>query len=362
MALGQSLGTARRPIIVCGTDIVRESTPALAADLAGLLRQAGFDAGLFYLLSGANAFGAALLSPAAAEAPPLVEALESGSIKALIVVENDPFWDYPDRARLEQALEQLEVLVVLDYLPTPLVARADFVFPTLTLFERQPSSFVNQEGRLQLAPPVHLGGAPLAQVSPEGHPPRTFLNYVPGGEPHAVGEILAELAAALSPQVALSGDGLWDWLRQENPVFAQIDTLFEAPLGARLLPEKISPATFSPASVLEPTPPPPDHLELLLVDQTFGTEELAGYSPYIREVEEPPRLLMQSETAGRLGFQDGELVALRLPGGELKVTLQLAANLAPRVLVLPRHRQLNWRLTPDYQVNIAVHDLVKVAE
>ena len=87
-----------------------------------LLREAGVNAGLFYLLPGANAFGAALLSPPDTGLTPLVEALEAGAIKALLVVESDPFWDYPDRERLTRALEKLELLVVLDYLPSPTVA------------------------------------------------------------------------------------------------------------------------------------------------------------------------------------------------------------------------------------------------
>ena len=332
---------------------VRESTPALAADLARLLREAGLNAGLFYLLPGANAFGAALLSPGGESPTPLVEALEAGAVKALLVVENDPFWDYPDRERLVRALDKLELLVALDYLPSPTVQRADIVFPTLTLFERSPSSFVNQEGRLQLAPPVHLGGAPLAQISPEGHPPRTFLSHVPGGEPRTPAEILQELAAALPQPVTLPGDDLWDWLSRENPVFANIATLFEPPPGARLLPEA-SPARVFPRPRRWPQwPRPPDHLELLLVDLTFGTEELASYSKHIQQVEETPRLLMHPEDAARLGLSAGDRVALRLPGGTLEVDLQVAENMAPGVLVLPRHRQLNWRLTPDYQVLVS---------
>jgi hypothetical protein len=53
-------------------------------------------------------------------------------------------------------------------------------------------------------------------------------------------------------------------------------------------------------------------------------------------------------------------VALRLPGGELRVALQVAENMAPGVMVLPRHRQLTWRLVPDYQVMVAYRDIVKV--
>ena len=71
---------------------------------------------------------------------------------------------------------------------------------------------------------------------------------------------------------------------------------------------------------------------------------------------------MHPEDAAKLGLEAGDQVALRLPGGELRVALQVAENMAPGVLVLPRHRQLNWRLAPDYQVLVAWGDLVKVEE
>lgn len=363
--LRSALAAARRPVIICGTGVVRESTPALAAALARRLKEAGLQAGLFYLLPGANAFGAGLLASAGNDRPSLVEAMESGEVKALMTVESDPFWDYPDRPRLDRALVNMELLVALDYLPSTTVAPANIVFPTLTLFERTPSSFVNQEGRLQVAPPVHLGGSPIAQVSPEGHPPRTFLSHVPGGEPRTPGEILQELAAAMTPAVTLPGDDLWNWLAQENPVFANIAGLFEPPPGARLLPEKIELEVSSAAFGLDTgeTPVPPrDHLELLLVDQTFGTEELASYSRHIRQVEEAPRLLMHPDAAARLGLGTGGRVALRLPGGVLEVNLQLAVNMAAGVMVLPRHHRLNWRVAPDYQVPVALSDIAKVEE
>jgi hypothetical protein len=32
------------------------------------------------------------------------------------------------------------------------------------------------------------------------------------------------------------------------------------------------------------------------------------------------------------------------------------------VMILPRHRQLNWRLVPDYQVSVSWGDIFKVEE
>jgi len=34
--------------------------------------------------------------------------------------------------------------------------------------------------------------------------------------------------------------------------------------------------------------------------------------------------------------------------------------MATGVMVLPRHRQLNWRLVPDYQFLVSWGDIVKV--
>lgn len=56
------LRMSKRPVVVCGTDIVPHPVPGLAADFVLLLQAAGKKAGLFYQLPGANAFGAGLLS------------------------------------------------------------------------------------------------------------------------------------------------------------------------------------------------------------------------------------------------------------------------------------------------------------
>ena len=194
--LGEKLGKSKRPVVVCGTDIVRPDTPGLAADIAELLYQVTEGAGLFYLLPGPNAFGAGLLSPDR-EPQSVLEILESGKVKALILVEQDPFWVCSDRERLEQALSKVDLLLVLDYLPSAAVEKAHGVLPTVSHFERTPVSFVNQEGRLQMVRPVHRGGTPISQISGDKHPPRTFLNHIPGGDPKAAHEVLAELHAAI---------------------------------------------------------------------------------------------------------------------------------------------------------------------
>ena len=177
---------SRRPVIVCGTDIVRQTTPALAFELVLLLQARGQQAGLFYLLGEANAFGAALLSSPGVSFLKTLEAIEKGSVAALILVECDPFRLFPDRSRLEQALGKLDFLLVMDFLPSPSARQADIFLPTQTLFEAG-GSFVNQEGRVRWAAPVYRGGTPVEQLSAGGHPSRLFREDIPGGEPRPAG-------------------------------------------------------------------------------------------------------------------------------------------------------------------------------
>jgi NADH-quinone oxidoreductase subunit G len=347
-ALGGKLGDCQNPAIVCNTDIVRETTPLLAADHARLWKAAKGRAGLFYLLPGPNAFGAALLS-AQTEADPLA-ALESGSVKALLVVEADPFWSYPDRQRLIRSLNNLELLVALDYLPSTTVARAQVFLPTATIFEPGPSHFLNQEGRLQQARPLHQGGTPITQVSGGSHPPREFLDCIPGGEPRPASEILADLAAALpGAEAGRPPGGLWNWLAEAIQGFSPLANLTAAdPTSeARLLPDSSQVAFCFPESIPEPEEVPSGQVELVLVDQTFGTEELAGYSAPIRKVEGEPYLTLSDDLAAGLGLASGDQVVLPLPGGEVTVGLKTTHNMAPGVVILPRHRRLEWQKAPD---------------
>ena len=354
------LQSAEKPVIVCGTDIVRDSTPDAAADLATLLRAAGQEAKLFYVLPGANSFGAALLSPAAAQEQDPLEAIERGAVKGLVVVESDPFWSYPDQERLGRALSKLELLVVLDYLPSPTAGQAQVFLPTVTVFEHAATHYLNQEGRLQQATPLHAGGTPIMQVSRGSHPPREFLDHIPGGEPQAAAEILRELADALAEgdEAARNGD-IWTWLIKEYENFSRLTEVKSADRSDMRLVQYKSRVSFADSQKAPPEKISTEQLELLLTEQTFGTEELSGHSPIIQKVEREPHLMLHPDTAAELGLNPGDRVAVHLPGGEVTVSLATADHMARRVAVLPRHRCLAWQKIRAWPVWLARQDIEK---
>jgi hypothetical protein len=238
------------------------------------------------------------------------------------------------------------------------VSRAHVLLPTISLFERTAACFVNQEGRAQTAPPVHFGGTPIAHISPDVHPPRIFLNYVPGSDPRSPAEIFQELTQA-SSRLKIPGPDLWVWLARQNPVFSRMSALTEHPEGVRLLPEANPDRNF--ASLFEPPlTPPPDTVELLLVDWTFGTEELAGYSDILRQAETTPVLFMHPRDAGKSGLIDGNRAAIHLPKGSLAVQVKVSDAMAPEVVVLPRHWQLDWRKLSETPVYLTPQHIDKV--
>jgi NADH-quinone oxidoreductase subunit G len=352
--IGQKLQACQRPVIVCGTDIVRATTPALAADLALVMSAMTKGAGLFYILPGPNAFGAALLSPPE-EPASLLQSIEKGDIKCLLLVDCDLFRHFPDHQNLERTLDHLECLIVMDYLPSKTVQQANIFLPTTTVFEGVASSFVNQEGRLQVASPVHAGGTPMALISEGKHPPRNFLHDIPGGEPKSPPDIFKDLSIAVSGQGdGMCGKDLRTWLAREDPAFSNILSADPPAEGQRLIPEEDFIADFSLLETITPEAiiPPEDHLLLLLVDQTFGSEELSAYSNVIQQVEKPPQLTMHREDAGRLGLSDGDKVSLLLDEVSVKLELKLSETMAPGVMVLPRHRQLFQQGMTNRQMTI----------
>jgi NADH-quinone oxidoreductase subunit G len=352
------------PVVVCGTAIVRETTPDVAADSSFLLRAARDRAGLFYLMPEANTFGAALLSSEQSSLMDVIESIEKGTVKALLLVETDPFWSFPDEVRLKRAIEKLELFLVMDYLPSPAARLAHIFFPTRTLFEME-TSFVNQEGRVQFATSTHRGGIPISQISAGEHPPRVFRRDIPGGEPESAWEILSKLADAMSlpPREMFppSRSELWSWIAKEYPVFANVQIADELPDGVRVNLAQGREKPFSSGGRIQSGKEDQrdSRLELLVVDWTFGTEELSTYSKFIQQVEKEPCLFINPKDASMIGLKDKERITLHLDRGRLEVELSIVDNMAPRVIMMPQHRRLAWQKIEKWPVKVAVDQVRK---
>ena len=86
-----------------------------------------------------------------------------------------------------------------------------------------------------------------------------------------------------------------------------------------------------------------DRLEVVTVEQTFGTEELCAYSACLQELVKAPCIYMHSTDAQRLNINSGDSVAVDLNGGAIEARLQVTENMASGILIIPRHPDIGWQ-------------------
>jgi NADH-quinone oxidoreductase subunit G len=338
---------SQQPLIVCGTDIPPVQVSGIAADLALFLRAADQNAGLFYLLPGANAFGAGLLCDDEASMLSIIEAIEDGDIKALILVESDPFFHFSDRKRLAHALHTLDLLIVLDYLNYDAAQKADIFIPSTTLYEAD-GIFVNQEGRAQIMRQAYCGGVPIAQSGAGDHPPRKYGTGIPGAEPMPAWLTLSELA---DDKIKLKNKALsatsYQWLADIVPDLADVNLAADFPdegirLSSGVKPDLRFTTDFSSPS--EAHQGSSGNLRIIFTDLTFGTEVLSASSECLWELEPEPAVIMHTSEAQSLDLVDGDSVSIQTQSGNFEAKLKVVKNMAGGVLVVPRHRKITWQV------------------
>ncbi|MHC1744940.1 MAG: NADH-quinone oxidoreductase subunit NuoG [Syntrophobacteraceae bacterium] len=327
-----ALKESRFPVIVCGTAIVPASTVVSCAETAERLREAKGRAGLFYVFPEANQYAAALLSAGRNSSfADVVAGIETGAIRGLIAVEADLYHSSVDPVRLEAALERLDLLVVLDHLPTRTAERAQFFIPTANHFEAG-STFVNQEGRVQVAEPVYSGGVSIGQETGGSHPARVFRTVTPGSDPGPAARMLAQLAAMNGGRVP------------EDGLAAAMGAVAS---GTRIIASESFKAWADSLTQVRdktaPSEPAPGGLYPLVVDWTFGTEELSSHSAVIQPAEEPPYLIVHADDAASAGLSEGDRVCVTLPDGLLELPLRTSANMAKGIVIVPRRPQIPWQ-------------------
>lgn len=334
--LAATLCRCKRVVVICGTDITTAREIESAIELVRVLRKAGIEAKLFYSLEGPNAFGAGLLMEDIHGVEGVLGSIEDGRVKALVIVENDVWRSYPDRHRLMAALEQLEMFVVMDYIASPLVEKANIFLPTRTLYEAG-GHWINQEGRAQSAEPVLAGGVSIDAVGKGDHPPRVFEDTIPEDASKTVGDLLSALSAVSGERNLDASAGASD------PVRSSVEAVQDGkriPLG-----QTGSPSAYTSGEKMSahPTASAKD-ITVLLVDWTFGTEALSLSASALTKVTHPPVATLHPMTADRLNLGHKGRMTISTAVGALSLDWRTDERMAPNVIVMPRHHMLEWQV------------------
>jgi len=345
-ASGRLLAASHRPAVICGTALAVPELPALAADVARLLHSVIPGFRLLFTLPGANAFGAGLLRAGNRTFSSLLGDIEAGRVRALLLVENDPFFRFQQRERLARALEKLDLLVVLDYLSGPAADAAHILLPTSTIFEKG-GSFVNSSGLLQYASMVHAGGEPLSQRSGGGHPPRHYDRRTEPEPVPSAYEALLELAGKFGIRTPTADVSPWSLLPEEYPDQAEILEHSYPGDGLQLLPPVSGAPFFESLPLPQAAETPEDALRIVLTEATFGTEELSSHAEPLRAMTGPPLAFLHSRDAANLNLRDNDSIVMEIKAEPVELQLRIADTMAAGHLIVPLHfalrgRELRW--------------------
>jgi NADH-quinone oxidoreductase subunit G len=88
----------------------------------------------------------------------------------------------------------------------------------------------------------------------------------------------------------------------------------------------------------------PGNLTVILTDLTFGTEVLSARSECLRELEEEPAVIMHTSDAHSMDSADGDRVSIQTKSGRFEAKLKVVDNMAPGVLIVPRHHKISWQV------------------
>lgn len=311
----QQLRDARRPVIVAGGDLLGASGLRRVGDLAQQVDNGAKMCSIFPVLGGPNSFGAALLSLPQQQS--LLERLESGTVRMLVCLESDPTLEAPDLDRFNAALEGLDELVVLDYMPSELGLRADFFIPTRTPVETD-GCFINSEGRLRLFKKVLDPATPVRETGRGDHPPREFSSLTPGGEPVAAVALLQKMIGdqcgldQLRQQLVDEFYRL-DGLQNLNPGDSGIRVAAEAGrnLGGKIAVDKNK-----------------DRLQLLITPARYGADLFSRYADNLDSRKADALARMNGDEAAARGLKEGDFVVVTTTTQTYYLPLHLEAQMA----------------------------------
>ena len=327
----------QRIAIICGTDITDHRIMEQCAEVAARLQPR---TGMCFTLPGPNAYGAALLSQPDCAVEDLLENIENGGIRAVLMVETDPLWKFPDRPRLSLAFSRIDFLAAMDYLPLNPANAASVFIPTQTIYESG-GIFINHQGRAQNALPVFKGGIPIAITGDGDHPPREFRNTVPGSQVCAAWEALAMIG---DNEGVPSRQQLFAWLIEDYPELDGIQQITEGELL------RVSAKPSEMERDIRQTPnsgtPAETGLEILLTEECFGTECLSHFSPWLQQLEKEAYICMNTKQAQDFELSGYDSIWVTLDSLKLKMKLKCSVKVPEDVIILPRLAHAEMRM-PD---------------
>ena len=252
----------------------------------------------------------------------VVEAAESGQLKALYIMGENPLRSLPQPERVKAALEKLEFVVVQDILDNEIVQLADVALPGAAVSEKS-GSFTNLEGRIQS---FSSAVPPPGEAKPDWEILDLLSTRLGATERYdTVDKIREEIRKLIPTYAEMNGQGQ-SWIKTASPMAA-----FHAD-GAN---EMIS---FAP--VVSTTDEPGDSeypftaiLGSLRYHLGSGTRTSA--SERIQDLDLNGDVGIDSGDAARLKLKDGDTVSIESRWGVIKRKIGQSKRIGPGQIFVP---------------------------
>ncbi len=252
----------------------------------------------------------------------LIEAAESGRLKALYIMGENPLRSLPQPERVKAALEKIDFVVVQDILNNEVVKLADVALPGAAASEKS-GSFTNMEGRIQRFSPVV---PPPGTAKPDWEILDQLATRLGAPEPYGtVEKIREEISRLVPPYTQMNGKGQC-WLKSSSPM-----AVFQADGADEMI-------AFSPVVSTADEPGDDDYpFKAILGSLRFhlGSGTRTNTSERIRDMDSVNNVAICAEDADHLKLKDGDTVQIESRWGRIKRKIGRNKRMGPGQIFVP---------------------------
>lgn len=264
----------------------------------------------------------------------MMHAIETGSVKALYIMGENPALSDPNLNRTRKSLEQVDFLVSQDIFLSETAEYADVVLPSVCFAEKD-GTFTNTERRVQ----------------------RVRKAVTPPGQARSDWEIICDVATRMGYPMSYDGaDEIMDEIAAVTPIYGGIsfDRIDKVGLqwpcpdkdhpGTRFLHEgtfKRGKGKFHPVEYKNPDELPDEKYPFVLTTgrqlYQFHTGTMTRKSPVINQVSPTGYVEIHTDDAAGLEISNGEKVEVITRRGKVTTLARVTGNIEKGWLFMPFH-------------------------
>jgi NADH-quinone oxidoreductase subunit G len=246
------------------------------------------------------------------QAAGILDGLEDGSIRAVVLMGADPVADHPDPDRMAAALATADLVLSLDLFVNESNREADVVLPVLGFAEVE-GTVTNLEGRVQKVNRLVPGPG---QARPSWEALEDLARRLGGTLGARTAADLADEITSVAPAyAAVSWDAL-DWGEGRDGIVA-------------------APGSVSPSAGTAAQPAVADGLVLHTARPLYAGSAVVDHGPSLAKLVPDAAVHLHPDDAAGRGISAGTEVVLRGSAGEARLPAILDPTLAPGTVYLP---------------------------